>query len=289
MQLGGGASYQFTNFLSTQAQATYYDQYYFDKSYTGTFITGTVNYTRRILDMFTFSAGCVGGVQWTGQQLGRFRRQRKLLSQDQGLGNFRIVQLCAERAVRVSHRTPRLTTTTRHGCIAAFGHWPGVDRAYSGSRSGLTNQPGTDNHSEGYSTSISSRRFTVTGNYTKATGQSILTSAGLVSASAQPRECRQAASSSSTETATVAAFPRRRLRHLTISGTFSRALSNTLSEVTNSRNNTELFNAQLQYHLRRIGVLAGFTRFSQGISASGTPPGTANSYFIGVSRWFDFF
>jgi hypothetical protein len=79
------------------------------------------------------------------------------------------------------------------------------------------------------------------------------------------------------------------LRRLTVSGTFSRAISDTLSQVTNSRNNTELVNAQLQYHLRRIGLLAGFTRFSQGISASGTPPGTANSYFIGVSRWFDFF
>ena len=79
------------------------------------------------------------------------------------------------------------------------------------------------------------------------------------------------------------------LRHLTISGSFSRAISSTLSDVTRSRNNTELFNAQLQYHFRRIGVLAGVTRFSQGVSASGTPPGTANSYFIGVSRWFDFF
>ena len=60
------------------------------------------------------------------------------------------------------------------------------------------------------------------------------------------------------------------LRRLTISGTFSRAISNTLSDVTNSRNNTEIFNAQLQYRLRKIGVLAGYTRFTQGISASST-------------------
>jgi hypothetical protein len=79
------------------------------------------------------------------------------------------------------------------------------------------------------------------------------------------------------------------VRRLTISGTFSRALSNTISGPTSSRNNTEIFNAQLQYHLRRIGILSGFTRFTQGISATGAPPGTANSYFIGVSRWFDFF
>ena len=48
-----------TNNLSTQAQATYYDQYYFNQSYTGTYISGTVNYNRRLFDMFTFSAGVV--------------------------------------------------------------------------------------------------------------------------------------------------------------------------------------------------------------------------------------
>jgi hypothetical protein len=79
------------------------------------------------------------------------------------------------------------------------------------------------------------------------------------------------------------------LRRLTLSATYSRALSNTLSNTTNSHNNTEILNAQMQYHLRRIGLLAGFTRFTQSISAGGVPPGTANSYFIGVSRWFDFF
>ena len=44
----------------------------------------------------------------------------------------------------------------------------------------MTNQPGSGNDSESYSTSFSMRRFTVTGNYTQANGKSILTSAGLV-------------------------------------------------------------------------------------------------------------
>ncbi|MGA3212331.1 MAG: hypothetical protein ABSD20_13580 [Terriglobales bacterium] len=56
---GGGASYQLTRFLSTQAQATYYDQTYFGKSYSGTYITGTLNYARKLFDLFSFSAEVV--------------------------------------------------------------------------------------------------------------------------------------------------------------------------------------------------------------------------------------
>jgi hypothetical protein len=147
---------------------------------------------------------------------------------------------------------------------------------------------GSDSRSQGYSTSLSSRRFTLTGNYTKSTGQSILTSAGLVALPPTPGVPTSSLILYNGDSygGGVSATP---VRRLTISGTFSRALSSTLSDVANSRNNTEIFNAQLQYHFRRIGMTAGYTMFTQGISASGLPPGTANSYFIGVSRWFDFF
>ena len=78
------------------------------------------------------------------------------------------------------------------------------------------------------------------------------------------------------------------MRRLTLSATYARAISNTFSSATTSHNNTEIFNAQMQYHLRRIGLLSGYTRFTQSISAGGAPPGTANSYFIGVSQMVRF-
>jgi hypothetical protein len=78
-------------------------------------------------------------------------------------------------------------------------------------------------------------------------------------------------------------------RRLTMSESYNRGISNTNSSAAISRNNTEIFTAQIQYNLRRIGLLSGYTRLVQSISAGGAPPITANSYFIGVSRWFDFF
>ena len=53
-------------------------------------------------------------------------------------------------------------------------------------------------------------------------------------------------------------------------------------------NNTEMIYSQMQYRLRRLSVLAGYTRFTQGISATGIA-GNGKSYYVGISRWFDFF
>jgi hypothetical protein len=78
-------------------------------------------------------------------------------------------------------------------------------------------------------------------------------------------------------------------RRMVLSATFSRALSDTTANSVYSRNNTEVFNTQLQYHLRRIGVQAGYTKFIQGISALSGVPFNTNSYFVGISRWFDIF
>jgi hypothetical protein len=77
------------------------------------------------------------------------------------------------------------------------------------------------------------------------------------------------------------------VNHLSFSGTFSRAISNTIAQ-TSSHNSTEVFNAQMQYHLRKIGLQAGYTRFTQGISAIGAPVNN-NSFYVGMTRWFDFF
>ena len=79
------------------------------------------------------------------------------------------------------------------------------------------------------------------------------------------------------------------LPRLSVTASYSHAVSDTLSNNVFSNNRTEIFYGQFQYRLRRVSILGGFTKFSQGISAAGTPPGNAYSYFIGVSRWFSFF
>jgi hypothetical protein len=76
---------------------------------------------------------------------------------------------------------------------------------------------------------------------------------------------------------------------LSISATYAHAVSDTLSSAAYSNNRTDIFYGQMQYRLRRISLLAGYTKFSQGISAAGTPAGNQYSFFIGVTRSFNFF
>ena len=286
-QMDGGATYQFTNFLTAQAQVTHYDQTYFGQEYSGTFASGTVNYMRRILDTFTFSAGVVeestghgnNAVGFTGT-VNYFRRIKGWETS----GAFNYAQNV--QTLLITYTSSYYSYTARARRRLFYGlSWIA---AFNGSHSGLTNQPGSNNHTESYSTSLSSRRFTLTGNYSQSTGLSILTSAGLVPLPPTPGvpESNLIVFDGKSYGGSASATP---LRRLTIALSYSRALSNTLSDSISSRNNTEIINTQLQYHLRRIGLLAGYTKFTQGISASGAPPETANSFFVGVTRWFDFF
>jgi hypothetical protein len=168
-----------------------------------------------------------------------------------------------------------------HRRLPAGLQWTG---AFNGTHSGLTNYKGTDSQSQGYSTAFGSRKFTVTGNYNQSTGISLLGAGGLVPISATPGVNDFITFGGSSYGGGISVTP---MRRLVVAGSFNRAISNTLGQ-TISHNNTEIFNAQLQYHLRRIGVQAGYTRFTQGISAVGAPANTT-SYFVGISRWFDFF
>ena len=287
LTFGGGASYQISNFMSAQGQATYYDQQYFGQSFTGTYVTGTLTYNRRILDMFTFSAGVIEESNGQGSNAIGFLGTVNYFHRIKGWetsGMFSYAQNV--QSLLVTYTTSYYNYSGR--LHRHLGHGWSWLASLSGSHSGLTQYAGTNSDSKSYSTSVSSRRFTVTGTYTRASGNSLLTNAGLVPIAPTPGipESSLIIFNGDSYGGGLSATP---LRKLTLSATFSRALSNTLSSSTNSHNNEELFNAQLQYHLRRIGLLAGYTRFTQGISATGLPPGTSNSYFAGVSRWFDFF
>jgi hypothetical protein len=281
--MGGGATYQFTQDLSVSSQATYYDQYYFGKSYRGTYLSGTVNYGKRLLDMFTFSGSVIDASNGQGTNelgfVGNLNYFHKIKGW-QTSGVFSYAQNV--QSLLVTYTTSYYSYGANlHRRLPAGLQWTA---AFNGSRSGLTNYQGTSSHGEGYSTSLSSRKFTATGNYTQATGISLLGASGLVPVFGMPGVNDFITFGGTSYGGGISVTP---LRRLVFSGSFNRAISNTLGP-TISHNNTEIFNAQMQYHLRRIGLQAGYTRFTQGISAVGAPANTT-SYFVGISRWFDFF
>ena len=281
--VGGGVTYQFTNNLSATSQATYYDQVYFGKDYTGTYLSGTVNYGKRLLDMFTFSASVIDSSNGQGTNALGFVGNVNFFHSIKGFqtsGVFTYAQNV--QTLLVTYTTSYYSySANMHRRLPAGLQWTA---AFNGTHSGLTNYQGTSSRGEGYSTSFGSRKFNLTGNYTQATGISLLGAGGFVPVTATPGVTDFITFGGTSYGGGISVTP---LRRLVLAGNFNRAISNTVGQ-TISHNNTEIFNAQLQYHLRRIGVQAGYTRFTQGISAVGAPANTT-SYFVGISRWFDFF
>lgn len=282
-----GAYYTFTRNLYGQAQLTYYNQAYFDKSYEGSYFSGTVGYGKRILDTFTVSASVIESTnKFANNSLG-------FIGNLNAFRRFGGWELSGGLSYAQNVQTLLVTYTTSyynyngnlHRRLGRGMQWTG---AFNGNHSGFSQQPGTVNQSEGFSTSLALRRLSLTANYIQAKGQSVLTSTGIQPLPPIPGLPQEGiiVYNAKSYGAGIALTP---IPRLTISGNYSHAMSDTLSNSILSNNHTDIIYAQLQYRLRQLNVLAGYTKFSQGISAAGTPSGSEYSYFIGVSRWINFF
>ena len=285
--IGGGANYQFTNHLNGNVQATHYTQAYLGNSYAGTFLSANVNYGKKLFDMFTFSAGLVDSSTGYGNNnvgfIGTVNYYRRFGGWETS-GNFSYAQNV--QSLLITYTTSYYNYSANlHRRFSSRVQWTA---AFNGSMQGLSSNKNSSSSSEAFSTSLSLRQVAFTGQYLKATGNSVITSGGLVPLPPIPGVIPTNVIYYDAESygGGITWTP---IRRLILSGTYSRSLSNTLASGIYSKNNTEVIYSQLQYHLRRISLLAGYSRFTQGISATGVPPGTVTSYYGGISRWFDFF
>lgn len=284
MTLTGSTGYQFTNDLSGSVNATHYDQYYFGQNYTGSFFSGNLAYARKLLNTFSFSGSVVDSSRGDGDNALGFIVNVNAFHRVKGWqlsGNFSYAQNVQTLLVTYSTSYYNYSANARRRLRQGL-NWVA---AFNGTHSGLNQYQGSTSHSEGYSTSLGMRTLTITGNYTNSTGISLLGGGGLVVINPTPGVNQLVMFSGSSWGGGVSVSP---IRRLVLSGAFSRAISHTESNSIFSLNNNEIFNAQLQYHVRRIGLQAGYTRFTQGISVAGIPA-TSSSYFVGFTRWFDFF
>ncbi len=283
LTVGGGVGYSFSHSLFGSAQATYYDQHYFGRNFTGQYLSGTVNYGKRVLDTFTFSASVIDSSSGMGDNavgfIGNINAFRRFAGWETS-GDFSYSQNVQSFLITYTTSSYSYSARLRRKLPAGM-NWIA---AFNGSHSGLTQEPGSNNHSESYSTSLSGRRWTANGLYTKFDGVSLLGAGGVISPVETPGLTDFILFNGSSYGGGVSVTP---FSRLSLAGNFSRAISDTMAR-TNSNNSTKIISAQMQYHLRKISLLAGYTRFTQGISAIGAPV-NATSYFAGISRWFDFF
>lgn len=155
-------------------------------------------------------------------------------------------------------------------------------------RSGLTQNAGTRSQSQSYLTQVIYRKYSLNAVYSQSDGAAILTSQGLIPipGGIPPPLITSPVLYNANSYGGGATFTNSRM---SLSASYSKALSQTSSSSNFSNNSTDMYNALLRIRMRKLYFNAGFTRFQQSVSAGGLPPSVLNSYFFGVSRWFNVF
>jgi hypothetical protein len=162
---------------------------------------------------------------------------------------------------------------------------------YSGAHSGITANSGTTSSAERVWTTFMHHGYTLNTYYNKSSGEAILTANGLVPVPGNlPPPVLGTNQFTSYDSKgwgfNAGATP---IRRLTISGGYSKSNGHTIDPLLTTATNNELINGLMQYRLRKIFLNAGYTRLRQTVGAPGTQPIMVTSYFIGFSRWFNFF
>ena len=166
----------------------------------------------------------------------------------------------------------------------------GTSAGASFNKTGLTEEAGTDSSSQSYNASVSySPWINLTGSYSKSNGNGIESGAGLILT--QTPEPVLGASNLIQFGGTSYSFgfssnPKRRL---TLSASYARADSNSNLLGIASANNTKMINTLFQYQFRKMYLTGGYSNLVQGFSTSGLPPENVSAFYIGISRWFNFF
>jgi hypothetical protein len=78
-------------------------------------------------------------------------------------------------------------------------------------------------------------------------------------------------------------------RNFQITGSYARSRYNTANLSSNSDNLVERFDIRSEYNFRQLHFVAGYAHLTQGIGVTFNNPATVNSFYVGVSRHFDFF
>jgi hypothetical protein len=152
-------------------------------------------------------------------------------------------------------------------------------------RGGFEQVSGNGNHSESFTTMLIGPKAAISGIYSNSSGVAILTSAGLVTTTlpTQVLGPESVLYTGKSYGANVSLYP---IRHLLVSGAWSKAFANTSSPTLLSNSGNTNYYTMLGYEFRKLWFTAGATKFTQSISNSGTLPSMLTSYYFGIQRWF---
>jgi hypothetical protein len=156
----------------------------------------------------------------------------------------------------------------------------------NGSKTTVDNRGAGDYTSHSYTTALTMRKIGFSAGYARSSGSAIATGSGLTPTPVPIALSPVSSYGGKSYSVGVGGSP---LRRLTFSGSYVKVYSNTFLSQGLSTNTNELATLNTQYYFRKMNFNAGYTRLFQGFTGAGTVPITSNSYYAGISRWFNFF
>jgi len=290
--VGTDANYQPINSLSLRATVSHVQQDFLGQSYGATQFGGSANYNMQhnLLTGLSFSVGVVDTATKEGNDglgfVGSLNYNRKFLGWDMD-ANFSYSQDVATLVVVYTSSSYSYVTNARR----RVGNRSYFMAGYSGSHSGFTATPGSSSSAQRVSSSFTYNRYSLNGFYSKSTGTAAFTGNGLVQVPGNlPPEALPPGSvilfNSKAYGANASGSP---IKRLNLSLGYAQATGDTIDPLATTFTKTELLNGVMQYRLRKIYLNGGYTHLRQSVGTPGTAPISVTTYYIGFSRWFNFF
>ena len=161
-----------------------------------------------------------------------------------------------------------------------------------GAHTALTNQEGASNSSQAYNASIGYGPWIMAnGSYSKASGQALVTGSGLVPVPVPPPALPPGVVSLYRRRELFFSLSSAPVKKLLISASYSKSdqqydgHSVRLRPPTPTANSIRSFNT----NIRKLNFTSGYARLEQGFSHRVSKPEMISSYYMGISRWFNFF
>jgi hypothetical protein len=155
-------------------------------------------------------------------------------------------------------------------------------------RTGLTTQSGTMNTNESFTSGIGySRYLTLSGSYSKSSGNGIQTATGIVQNPVLlPVTSSAILFSGDSYSFGLGSNP---IKKFTLSASYARG--NSLASVNSLATSTTMiqYNGLFQYQVRKLYLTGGYSRLQQEFNTQTAGPAVISSFYIGLSRWFNFF
>jgi hypothetical protein len=280
--------YQLTSYITLNGQWNHTQQYFAGKSIGITQFGGGIftHFSHRLLGSLTFSVGAVNTATQEGNSgagfYGNVAFSRKFSGWETG-AEFNYAQQVQTLGIIYTTSVYGYGGTLRKRFGDKF-YWSNSARE---TRSGLAQHEGTNSHADSFSTTVVYGGYSANAVYSQSAGAAILTSQGLIPVpSGVPNPLvttpvvYNAKSYGGGLSATVKRF--------SLTGSYAKALSQTTT-TTFSNNGTTMWNGLFRVRMRKLYFNAGVTRFEQRVGTVGAPNSVLNSYFVGVSRWFNVF